>query len=276
MKRKLATKETPVLILNGVFPEYTKEGIAVDCGHIILVRKGTATLKINFREVFQSDNVVAILFPGDVVMVENVSSDFELEYLVYTEEILNYIFIELKSLSIAVFKEYSHNSSLEIARLVDSLFAIVEASTKFGTISDTRKIAIYQLCGFFTAYHAFLVNRGLATGHYTSRSKELFAKFMQLLHENYRESRNVLYYADAMNVTTRYLSKIIVECTGSSAKNVIDEYVLMQIKSVLQNSDILISEISWAFNFSNFSFFTDYFKRHTGLTPNAYRKKYAI
>lgn len=275
MKIQLVTPEKPVSILDGVFQEYIKDKIVVDCGHIILVRKGSATLKVNFREVQQKKDVVVILFPGDAVMVENVSPDFEIEYMVYTELILNYALVGLKSFSIETFKEYYHSSSKEISILADSLFNIINASIGFGTVDDATRISVYQLSAFFTAYHAYLVSTGVDVGHYSSRSKELFAKFIQLLHDNFKESRNVAYYADAMNVTPRYLTKIVTECTGSSAKKNIDEYVIMQIKLVILNTDDAINDIAWRFKFENFSFFCDYFKRHTGLTPNEYRNKYS-
>jgi AraC-like DNA-binding protein len=275
MRRQLVSPDKPVSILTGVCPEYTKQGIAVDCGHVILVRRGSATLKINFRQVRQEKDVVVILFPGDVVMVEDVSADFELEYLVYTEDIQNQAFLNLKSFSIDMLRVYCSNSSQQIATLTDCLFRLVYASLFLGTVQDVRTMAIYQLSAFFTAYHSYLASKGIDTHFYHSRSKELFTQFIHLLNEHCRESRNVAYYAEQMNITTRYLSKVVLECTNASVKNAIDDYVMMQIMRTIQNSEKSINEIAWEFNFSSLSFFCDYFKRHAGMTPNDYRKKYS-
>lgn len=45
-------------------------------------------MTLNFREVRQEKGVTVILYPGDVVMVQDVSDDFEIEYLVMTDDIM--------------------------------------------------------------------------------------------------------------------------------------------------------------------------------------------
>lgn len=61
---------------------------AVDSGHVILCHRGAARMTLNFREVRQEKGVTVILYPGDVVMVQDVSDDFEIEYLVMTDDIM--------------------------------------------------------------------------------------------------------------------------------------------------------------------------------------------
>ena len=60
--------------------------------------------------------------------------------------------------------------------------------------------------------------------------------------------------------------------TGHTTKNIIDQYVTLQIKLQLCNSEKSVKQLSWDFNFSDESFFCRYFKLHTGLTPQQFRK----
>jgi AraC-like DNA-binding protein len=53
----------------------------------------------------------------------------------------------------------------------------------------------------------------------------------------------------------------------------ITERTIVLIKFLLENSNKSIQEISNELNFPNQSFFTRYFKQHTGMTPTAYRNK---
>ena len=55
-------------------------------------------------------------------------------------------------------------------------------------------------------------------------------------------------------------------------KTIMDNYVILQIKLVLRTCDANVKQISWDFNFSDPSFFCRYFKQHTGLTPQQFRK----
>lgn len=57
-----------------------------------------------------------------------------------------------------------------------------------------------------------------------------------------------------------------------TAKAAIDEYTIMQLKLILRNSSQNIKEIAWEFSFSSQPFFCEYFRRHTGMTPQQWRE----
>lgn len=271
MERQLVTHEKPVTILTGVFPEYSREGIAVDCGHVILCRQGSARMTLNFRELRQEKDVMVILYPGDVVMVQDVSGDFAIEYLVVTDDIMTEAQLELPQTD--AIRSCQHVSSHEIAALTDALLTITNASIHFGNAKDARDIAILQLRGFLMAYGCWLERHGHINGRYASRGAALFARFIHLLTRHYRDSRQVAFYAKKLNVTPRYLNGIILEQTGKTAKAAIDDYVVMQLKLTLQTSDRTVNETAWQYNFSSLSFFCDYFRRHVGLSPMTYREQ---
>lgn len=271
MERQLVTHEKPVAILTGVFPEYSREGIAVDCGHVILCRQGSAQMTLNFRELRQEKDVMVILYPGDVVMVQDVSDDLAIEYLVVTDDIMAEAQLELPQVD--AIRARQHVSSHEIASLADALLTVTNASIHFGSSKDARDIAILQLRSFLIAYGCWLERHGHISGRYASRSAELFARFIHLLTKHYRDSRQVAFYAEKMNVTPRYLNGIILEQTGKTAKAAIDDYVVMQLKLTLQTADQTVNETAWQYNFSSLSFFCDYFRRHVGLSPMTYREQ---
>ena len=104
------------------------------------------------------------------------------------------------------------------------------------------------------------------------RSSEYFERLMTLLSENYREQRNVEFYAERMNISSKHLSRVIRAFTGKSVHQWIDEFVALEIKNLLKYSNMSIQQISYALNFPNPSFMGQYFKRITGLTPGEYKK----
>ena len=104
------------------------------------------------------------------------------------------------------------------------------------------------------------------------RSSEYFERLMALLSEHYREQRNVEFYAENMNLSSKHLSRVIRNYTGKSVHQWIDEFVALEIKNLLKYSNMSIQQISYHLNFPNPSFMGQYFKRITGLTPGEYKK----
>ena len=60
---------------------------------------------------------------------------------------------------------------------------------------------------------------------------------------------------------------------GRSPKDAIDIYTVMQISLDLLQSDITLSELAYKYHFSSPSFFSDYFRRNAGCSPQEYRVK---
>jgi len=58
-----------------------------------------------------------------------------------------------------------------------------------------------------------------------------------------------------------------------SAGELIRNRVLLEAKRLLVNLDLTINEISGLLNFSDSAYFTRFFKKYTGQTPEAFRNR---
>lgn len=99
------------------------------------------------------------------------------------------------------------------------------------------------------------------------------AKFILAVSENFRENRQVNYYADRLCITSKHLSSVVKEISGSTAGEWIENYVTMEAKVLLRTTDLTIQQIATKLNFNNQSFFGKYFRHITGMSPTAYRKQ---
>jgi YesN/AraC family two-component response regulator len=97
-------------------------------------------------------------------------------------------------------------------------------------------------------------------------------RFVKLLTDSFREERSVIFYAEQLHVTPRYLSQTVKEVTGRSAGDLIDEMVIMEGKALLNNVSLTIAQVAETLYFSDQFFFSKYFKRLTGVSPSEYRK----
>jgi AraC-like DNA-binding protein len=105
-----------------------------------------------------------------------------------------------------------------------------------------------------------------------SRSDVIFARFINLLQENFRQERRVSWYAKQLEITAKYLSEVVKSVSKRTPNEWIDSYVVLEIRVLLKNSPKSIKEITDELNFPNQSFLGKYFKEHVGVSPSEYRK----
>lgn len=110
------------------------------------------------------------------------------------------------------------------------------------------------------------------TSDKTARQFALYEEFIDRLSEE-RGKHDVSHYAELLNISSNYLSRIVSQISGGTAIDMINRSVTLQAKVLLKNSDITIENISEELNFPNSPYFCRFFKRETGMTPTEYRKR---
>ncbi len=105
-----------------------------------------------------------------------------------------------------------------------------------------------------------------------TRADIIFAQFVHLLEENFRQERRVSWYASQLCITPKYLSEVVKQISKRTTNEWIDNYVLLEIRVLLRNSSKSIKQICDELHFPNQSFLGKYFKEHIGVSPSEYRK----
>lgn len=109
-------------------------------------------------------------------------------------------------------------------------------------------------------------------GNLHSRSSELFKSFLEAVEGHYQENSDVNFYADYLNVSSRYLSQVTHRINGKSPKAIIDNRLLQTLQKELRTTLKPIQEIAYENGFSSQAHFTKFFKRQTGMTPTMFRR----
>ncbi len=104
-----------------------------------------------------------------------------------------------------------------------------------------------------------------------TREQRLFSDFIQLVSEHAPMHHTIDFYASRLCLSPRYLSTLIKQVSGQSAKQWIDNALITRIKIALKHTDEPIARICDEMNFPNPSFFAKFFKRMTGMTPLQFR-----
>ncbi|MBR5673808.1 MAG: helix-turn-helix transcriptional regulator [Muribaculaceae bacterium] len=104
-----------------------------------------------------------------------------------------------------------------------------------------------------------------------SRSDKIVARFLQCVRENYREHRELGFYANELQLTPKYMSHVVFEQTGRHPSKWIKDYVILEAKSMLRSGRYTIQQIAEELHFPNQSFFGKYFKEAVGVSPKKWK-----
>ncbi|MBD0401230.1 AraC family transcriptional regulator [Flammeovirga sp. EKP202] len=102
--------------------------------------------------------------------------------------------------------------------------------------------------------------------------KQFVEKFKRLVENNFIEQKSVAFYAEQLNLTANYLNDKIKGYTGLNAKEHITNRILLEAKNMLIYTNMDIAEVSYTLQFSQPSYFGRFFRKHTNVTPKAYRE----
>lgn len=254
-------------------------------GAILICRKGEAVLRINYKDWDMYENAVITVFPNDVVEAREVKSDerrgksdegdFEVEILKYNASLLREASLQLEHTVYSSLREdRCRQNSPVVTRIVDCMFALLKVYFNQAECTCLSQLVLCQLKAFFIGFHEYLQRTPECPPDEVKsyRVRKLFNLFMRLMERDYKLSRDVSYYASQMNITPKYLTTIVRQVTDHTPKEIIDQYVILQIKMHLQRTTQSIKEIAWEYHFADASFFCRYYKKHTGVTPQQERK----
>ena len=262
-------------------------------GAILICRKGKARLQVNYKDWQLYEGAVITLFPNDVVELKvegdckspetengdckspQTANSFQVEILKYNPSLLREASLQLEQTVYSSLREdRCRQDTPVVTNIINGMFALLKVYFDQSECTCISQLVLCQLKAFFIGFHEYLQrNPQYRPDEVKSyRVRELFNRFMMLLEKDYKISRDVNYYAEQMNISSKYLTNIVNQVTGHTPKTIIDQYVILQLKMHLKRTTQSIKEMAWEFHFADVSFFCRYFKKHTGLTPQQIRE----
>jgi AraC-like DNA-binding protein len=97
--------------------------------------------------------------------------------------------------------------------------------------------------------------------------------FLLLLENHYKEEKAVDFYADRLNITSKRLNQILKAKLGKTIRQLLHERIMIEAKHQVIVSKQAIKEISYNLGFEDRSYFSRFFKKMTGQTPEEFHKQ---
>ncbi|MBP5688045.1 MAG: AraC family transcriptional regulator [Muribaculaceae bacterium] len=239
-----------------------------------LCLSGSARAMYDMRVITHHKNDLAFIMPGHIMHPMDCTDDFT--YAVF--------FISPKMFDDLRFHTFSHDyekfNYAPLCSLTDEqaahLLAIVDQLIIITNHTEEEMPHRYQtlLAQLAVGYEFLNYYRREQDRQWTAnRNIEIFSRFCDLVVKHYQESREIKYYADMLNLTPKYLSKVIRAATdGLSPVKWIEQYVTAQAKRLIAtHATPTLQETAYMLGFSEPTSFYRYFKRVTGMTAKEYR-----
>jgi AraC family transcriptional regulator, transcriptional activator of pobA len=105
-------------------------------------------------------------------------------------------------------------------------------------------------------------------------TQERFEELLELLETRISELKNVSQYADLLNLSPYQLNAITKASVGKTVAQLIDEQIILEAKRFLLATPNQVKDIAWDLGYEDVSYFIRFFKKHTGHSPDAFRKNF--
>lgn len=248
----------------------------LDMVAIVACIRGKLQVELNTITYAIQKNEVLVCLPNSIITNCMLSPDFNGSVLCLSQrealeqlpekEILDRIFhisenpiVRVSDDSLCMFRLYG-SMFMEKVKMKQSLFykeiivSIVKA-TLYELLSNVKKVSVPHGSGLI------------------KQREVLFKRFIELLSTTRIKPRNVSWYAERLCVTPKYLSTVSKQVSGKTAFSWINDYILVDIRYWLKNTNRPIKEIAYLLEFPNISFFGKYCRAHFGVSPTEYRKQ---
>jgi AraC-like DNA-binding protein len=112
--------------------------------------------------------------------------------------------------------------------------------------------------------------------HAEAPSSDTFRRFHEALERDFTVSHTVDEYAQALGYSVRTLTRACLAAAGRTAKQYLDDRVLLEAKRLLVHTDLAPARIAEQLGFTSATVFTKFFRRCSGETPTAFRHRARI
>lgn len=250
----------------------------VICFGLFLIKGGEATITIDFQELHLVQNDILHLFPNNILEFKKLSVDCQIKAVVVSIDYFSELNLELNSET--AFDILSNNYS-KLVSLSPSVCATISYNIKrlqrLNNPTNSNYFNAEMLKLYFSLIMYDLANftqDQIRNNSFKSfRKEDIAIRFASLVGQNFRNRKDVQYYADQLFITRTHLTRTIKDVFQKTPKEIIEDKIIAETKILLLKNELSITQVMGDLNYYDQAAFTKFFKKNTGVTPNQYRKR---
>ncbi|MCI0920565.1 helix-turn-helix domain-containing protein [Sphingobacterium rhinopitheci] len=236
--------------------------------HFVLFTKGSGFHVIDFQRFDVCPGQIYFMIPGQIH-----SWEFEGEmdgYIVnFDKDLFKNLLLRPDYLSnFSFFSGLVRDEVVQVdSSKLEAVIAVLERMRQQVDDRDFSSISLLYL------FHLLEGKReGSIANEANVYNHTLLRNFLALIELNYKKLRLPKEYASLLYITPNHLNALCKELLGESAGEIIRNRIVLEAKRLLVIRDFSIAEIAYELNFSDNSYFTKFFKKIEGVTPEEFRK----
>jgi len=241
-----------------------------------LITQGEGELLTGIYKFKAEKNALVIVPPRVITSSNNWALDTQGYVLLFNidfflENNFSHQFIVSKKILTAPIQPYIHltdDQAEEVARIFESILS----EKKQKDIVNYELIAVKIIELLILSERLFEQKLNLSASQPVI---DTLMRFADLLDANFSKEHSVKFYAEKLTIHPNHLNALIKKHTGLSAKESIQNKILMEIKYLLHSTKLPIKQISDQMGFSDPNYFTTFFKRSENRSPVNYRSSFA-
>ena len=255
----------------------------LDHGLVIICTAGVAQFEYDGHTVQLSKNDLFLLMAHSVVEKFMSSVDFDCRELWFSRGEMWNMNMYVKN-SLADLLPLKHNPKVTLSDVDAALFETYFKQLSYHIRNSSQLLypeITHSIVGAFLLEVLSVLRRGnnmLKDNNIINNSglhgRKLADRFVQLVEQSDGRIRRVDEFAQMLNVTPKYLSKLLMDTMHRKPSVIVAFFTLQAIENRLRYTDMTMQQIADDLHFANASFFGKYFKEHSGMTPMEYRIKY--
>lgn len=239
---------------------------------ILALEKGAGTHEIDFTRYAVHDNSIFFLRPGQVHQLELKAGstgfllEFDTAFYHPAGKLPNQRLKRAGNKNVCAFEDGRFKKLISLL-----VYMYNEYTAKQEGYAEVIKA---NLDIFFIEYTRQSRNPEGGLKDASSYAQERLEDFLALLGSNLKDKKQVLLYANLLNLSTYQLNAITKTTIGKPASEVINEQIILEAKRYLLATPNQVKDIADHLGYEDISYFIRFFKKHTGYSPEAFRKNF--
>lgn len=239
---------------------------------LLRCERGEAVLSLQFRPYRLTAGMMTIVAPDMFPSVGWASDDFCARYCVGERDFADEVLYDVPK---EFFDAIYVAPLLAVGEALDPWFDMLDRVAGEAGDNPWRAAILGDVVHglLLSYYHLWQQRNGDQTSRPTmTRAEQLCSRFYDMVFDQFREQRDVGYYADALCITPCYLAMILRQVCGETPKQAIARQVVLTIKHMLRTTVMTVEQIAGELNFADTSYMCRYFRRYTGVSMGEYRR----
>ena len=243
-------------------------------GLILICHSGSISCRHFESEHSLHSRDMVVLFPGDIYTLSNPTEEFSCSWVSFEADVAKRA---LEGFPTSFFRYIANHPIYTLTDNSQYTNRMEYLKMLSQRVAESNNICRYEIALtllrllFMEILNRIVQNLDIDTSEPKHRQR-LLDEFIRAVKATPR-CREVAYFAQRLNITPKYLSNIVADGTGFTAKEFIERNAIEEIEQLLSNTRLTVAQIAERLNYSGSGNLCRFYKSNRGVTISDFKRK---